>query len=274
MSNTTGSNNTATGLSALLFNTTGIYNIANGNGALYSNTIGSSNTATGFQALLSNTTGYANTANGNFALYSNTTGTYNTAIGYLADVATGALTNATAIGIGASVAASNAVRIGNTSVTSIGGQVGWTTLSDGRMKENIKEEVPGLSFINSLRPVTYTLNTKKYDALMMQQMPDSIKAKRMQTDEAYQTSSSILHTGFIAQEVEEAAKKVGFNFDGVDAPKNENDLYGIRYAEFVVPLVKAVQEQQVTINAQQTTINAQQKQINELKLMVEALMKK
>ena len=118
------------------------------------------------------------------------------------------------------------------------------------------------------------LSTKKYDALMMQQMPDSIKAKRMQTDEAYQTSSSILHTGFIAQEVEEAAKKVGFNFDGVDAPKNENDLYGIRYAEFVVPLVKAVQEQQVTINAQQTTINAQQKQINELKLMVEALMKK
>jgi len=51
-----------------------------------------------------------------------------------------------------------------------------------------------------------------------------------------------LHTGFIAQEVEAAAKKVGFNFDGVDAPKNEHDLYGIRYAEFVVPLVKAVQE--------------------------------
>jgi len=76
----------------------------------------------------------------------------------------------------------------------------------------------------------------------MQQMPDSIKAKRMQTEEAYSTSSNVLHTGFIAQEVEEAAKKVGFNFDGVDAPKNEHDLYGLRYAEFVVPLVKAVQE--------------------------------
>ena len=76
----------------------------------------------------------------------------------------------------------------------------------------------------------------------MQQMPDSIKAKRMQTEEAYQTSSSVLHTGFIAQEVEAAAKNVGYTFDGVDAPKNENDLYGIRYAEFVVPLVKSVQE--------------------------------
>jgi trimeric autotransporter adhesin len=55
----------------------------------------------------------------------------------------------------------------------------------------------------------------------------------------------MLQTGFIAQEVEVAAKSVGFDFSGVDAPKNENDFYGLRYAEFVVPLVKAVQEQQL-----------------------------
>ncbi len=29
---------------------------------------------------------------------------------------------------------------------------------------------------------------------------------------------------------------------GVDAPKNKIDMYGLRYAEFVVPMVKAVQE--------------------------------
>ena len=34
---------------------------------------------------------------------------------------------------------------------------------------------------------------------------------------------------------------------GVDPAQNENDHYGLRYAEFVVPLVKAVQEQQVMI---------------------------
>jgi len=54
-------------------------------------------------------------------------------------------------------------------------------------------------------------------------------------------------TGFIAQEVEQVAKSLGFTFSGVDAPDNEKDLYGLRYAEFVVPLVKAVQEQQVMI---------------------------
>lgn len=33
----------------------------------------------------------------------------------------------------------------------------------------------------------------------------------------------------------------------VDNKANETDLYGLRYAQFVVPLVKAVQEQQLRI---------------------------
>jgi len=47
--------------------------------------------------------------------------------------------------------------------------------------------------------------------------------------------------------VEEAAIELGFDFHGVDKPKNENSHYGLRYAEFVVPLVKAMQEQQAII---------------------------
>jgi trimeric autotransporter adhesin len=240
--NTTGYGNTANGTNPLYHNTTGFYNTASGLSALVNNTTGYSNTGIGNQALRNNTTGSFNTANGEASLYSNYTGNNNTSIGYYTDVLAGNCSNTTVIGNGASGTASNQMRFGDINVTSIGGQVGWTTLSDGRVKENVKEEVPGLSFINSLRPVTYTLNTKKFDNFIMQQMPDSIKAKRMQTEEAYQTSSSVLHTGFIAQEVEAAAKNVGYTFDGVDAPKNENDLYGIRYAEFVVPLVKSVQE--------------------------------
>jgi len=33
----------------------------------------------------------------------------------------------------------------------------------------------------------------------------------------------------------------------VDAPQNENDYYGLHYSDFVVPLAKAVQEQQLMI---------------------------
>ena len=254
-----GWNNSANGYRALYSNAIGSYNTANGSNALFSNTSGDYNTANGLNALYSNTIGGYNTANGLSALYSNTIGSFNTGIGYGANVTLSNISNATAIGSGARVSASNRVRIGNTSVTRIEGQVAWSNTSDGRIKENVQEAVPGLSFISELRPVTYTINTRKQDEITMQAMPDSIKEERMLSDEEYLESSSIVRTGFIAQEVEAAAEKVGFDFDGVSAPENETDLYGIRYAEFVVPLVKAVQEQQEMIDKQRATIEQQRK---------------
>ena len=64
---------------------------------------------------------------------------------------------------------------------------------------------------------------------------------------ARKDKEKIVYTGFIAQDVEKAARELGFDFSGVDAAKNAKDLYGLRYSEFVVPLVKAVQEQQEEI---------------------------
>ena len=50
-------------------------------------------------------------------------------------------------------------RIGNSpSVTSIGGYANWSNVSDARFKTNIKENTPGLNFINKLRPVTYNMD--------------------------------------------------------------------------------------------------------------------
>jgi hypothetical protein len=56
--------------------------------------------------------------------------------------------------------------------------------------------------------------------------------------------AKVVYTGFVAQEVEEAAKALNYDFSGVDKPKGKEDFYGLRYGDFVVPLVKAVQEQQ------------------------------
>jgi len=47
--------------------------------------------------------------------------------------------------------------------------------------------------------------------------------------------------------MKEAATELGFDFHGVDKPKNEDAHYSLRYAEFVVPLVKGMQEQQAMI---------------------------
>ena len=82
---------------------------------------------------------------------------------------------------------------------------------------------------------------------MLTASPPSSKKANTPTLAAREAKSVIRYTGFLAQEVETAAKSSGFDFSGVDAPKNDQDLYGLRYSEFVVPLVKAVQEQQALI---------------------------
>ncbi|MEP7319299.1 MAG: tail fiber domain-containing protein [Panacibacter sp.] len=298
-SNTTGGYNTATGYGSMYSNTTGLYNTANGSHALYSstsgvyntangyyslnaNTTGYNNTANGVNALYNNTDGYGNTASGVNALYSNTTGDANVAVGLQADVTTSNLSYATVIGAGAVVDASYKVRIGNTDITSIGGQVSWTTFSDGRYKKNIKENVPGLSFINSLRPITYTVDMKGlneyYNKGRKQVSENKDENTNAEKAKAADRSSKIVYDGFIAQEVEEAAKKLNFEFSGVDKPQSKDAVYGLRYDNFVVPLVKAVQELSKINNDKATEIdelkkqnNAQQEQIDELKAMMQLL---
>lgn len=278
-SNKDGSYNVATGWEALYSNVSGNYNVAVGYQAMYVNT-GEQNTALGFRALKNNQTGNYNTATGLNALYTNAFGNYNvgdgyqalynnvygsnnTGLGYNADVATNSLSNAGALCNSAVVNTSNKIRIGNTTVTVIEGQVPFTWPSDGRFKENVTEEVKGLEFIKLLRPVVYNFNTKKFEEFLTKNMsPEQQKAHMAGRD--FAPSTAIRQSGFIAQEVEQAAKKAGYDFNGLHAPKDENDNYSLAYAEFVVPLVKGMQEQQAMIEEQKQMIEKLQQQINEL----------
>jgi len=290
-SNTTGTNNTASGNFSLQFNTTGSNNTANGIQSLKLNTTGSNNTATGINALFANTTGFQNTANGSFSLQSNTTGNNNVAIGlntfindttgsgntvvgnFAGDLAKNdnnntfigfganntsgiALSNSTALGNGTAITASNQVRVGNSAVTSIGGKVDWTTLSDGRYKKNILQNVPGLLFILKLKPVTYNFDEQALNSFY--------KTGLRGNDNLLSTKEKIIYSGFIAQEVEKAAIEAGYDFSGVDKPKSEKDLYGLRYADFVVPLVKAIQEQQQTLTHLQEQLEILTKKVEQL----------
>ena len=72
-------------------------------------------------------------------------------------------------------------------------------------------------------------------------------------------------SGFIAQEVAEAASELNYEFSGVDVPDSGKDLYSLRYSEFVVPLVKAVQEQQEMIEQQNMVIEQLVREIERLK---------
>ena len=249
--NTDRSENIAIGLQALYHNGTGttlasqaIENTAVGTRGLIANTTGAKNTAVGFNVLKENTTGTSNTAVGESAGITNTVGTDLLLLGKNADVSLDNLTDATAIGASATVNLSNKIRVGNTGITVIEGQVDFSCPSDGRFKHNVKEEVPGLEFITKLRPVTYNFNTEDFDKHVRPEgwEKNYSKEKLAAEQQAHAKNFEVLHTGFIAQEVEATAKEIGYDFHGVYAPKNEKDNYGLRYGEFTVPLVKAVQE--------------------------------
>jgi trimeric autotransporter adhesin len=270
-SNTTSSHNTAFGSQALYKNTNGFNNTASGSQALYFNTTGRSNTAIGYQALYANTYGISNTACGTYALFRNTTGSYNTALGFSAGPESlfPNLFNTTALGYNAKPIASNQVRIGDSYVTSIGGYASWSKLSDSRYKKNVKEDVPGLEFITQLRPVTYTVDVEGLDKALNKEMPalvdqESQGARPEPSAEEIASkaaSAQVIHTGFVAQEIEEIAKRLNYDFSGVDKPKNDQDFYGLRYAEFVVPLVKAVQE----LNKKDEELTKRTEEIDQLK---------
>jgi hypothetical protein len=110
-------------------------------------------------------------------------------------------------------------------------RLAWTAYSDARIKTEVKENVPGLEFINLLKPVTYHFDVDKQNELM--------GVIRNEKVEGMYDIEKITFTGFLAQDVETAAKKVNYDFSGLD---KSGEILGLRYAEFVVPLVKAVQE--------------------------------
>ncbi|MFY9307482.1 MAG: tail fiber domain-containing protein [Bacteroidia bacterium] len=303
-SNTTGSSNTAIGFFALNSNN-GDHNTAAGYLALWNNTTGNANTATGHSALANNSSGIQNTANGKFALASNATGNYNTAIGHssLSGNSTGnyttalgweagigvagvdfnqctfigsqstptiTRTNVTMLGYGitnAQCTADNQVLLGNTAVTDIRAAVtGITAYSDARYKTNIQENVAGLDFILKLKPVTY--NVQPLELHKIWGTPDSLTGKI-----DFSAAEKETRIGFIAQDVEKAAKESGFNFPGIDVPRNDKEVYALRYVDFIMPMVKAIQELNSEKEAQLNILEIQQKMNGEQQETIKALQK-
>ena len=246
-SNTIGYENTFIGAFAGQNTTEGQHNSFLGVTTGSSNVDGEENTFLGAHAGYFNVSGSFNSFVGNFAGVNNDIGNYNTILGFEADLALGSFTNASAFGYNAVVTASNSVMIGNTSVTSIGGQVGWSTFSDKQLKKKVQNNAIGLDFINSLRTVNYEYITEG--------------------------QTNIRYTGLIAQEVESVLDSMNLEFSAVVKPKNEKDFYSIRYSEFVIPLIKATQEQSETINRLEADNQELTKRLLNLEKIVDGLNK-
>jgi hypothetical protein len=79
----------------------------------------------------------------------------------------------------------------------------------------------------------------------------------------------------IQKDVEKVAKNLNYDFSDIDATKISKDLYGLRYSEFVVPLVKAMQEPSKMNDVKDSIIQTQNNKIDKLEqrlAKIEALM--
>ena len=297
-SNTTGSFNTALGFQSLKANTNSYYNTAVGSSSLVANTtghdntgvgywtnsantIGSWNTAIGSQALIrsnsdrntaigyyalnSQTTGYNNTAVGYNALTSTVTGHDNTAIGYNAFVYDG-LSNSTALGANANCNVSNQLQLGDVATT----PYAYGTLqyrSDARDKINVRNTILGLDFILNLRPVDF-----KYNFREAYRQVDTRGVELYLPNDSSRAKKNYNH-GFIAQEVKALLDAKSLEFGGFNDMKENGgkDILSLGYTEFIAPMVKAIQEQQVIIDNQKSKINDLKDRLEIIEKLVEQL---
>ncbi len=121
--------------------------------------------------------------------------------------------------------------------------------SDRNLKNTIVTSDLGLDFINQLLPVSYKLNeSKKYN----------------EEDGGYiKSAGTRTHYGLIAQDIETLLETIsksatdfaGFCKDTITEDHDGNTLetpkviYGLRYGEFVAPIIKAIQELAVKVAA-------------------------
>ena len=107
------------------------------------------------------------------------------------------------------------------------GKDAYVATSDSRLKTDVVDSDLGLSFIATLRPVSFRWReTGQVDA---QGTPSQRPGVRP-------------HYGLIAQEVRQALDGLGHDDFAGYCYDADDDTYALRYSEFIAPLIKAVQE--------------------------------
>ncbi|MFO1311192.1 MAG: tail fiber domain-containing protein [Burkholderiales bacterium] len=105
----------------------------------------------------------------------------------------------------------------------IEGAVPFTSVSDRREKKDIRDISLGLEFVMALHPVEYRMRN----------------------------GNGRLDLGFVAQDIE-SLLGTGYNLLGIGAAPDRK--LSLRYTDLVAPMVRAIQQQQSTIERQQAAI--------------------
>ena len=211
-------------------------------------TTGDSNTAIGQNASGVVTTGTHNTTMGHTCGNNNTTSSFNSLFG--ADITTGDETSNNCNGFGFGVnAVSGFTTIGLTTsdIRAQHGVATWSTVSDRRVKKDIKDSSAGLSFINDLRPRTFNYKNKG-------DLPEEFKGYEKDSTEPYKFSDT--NHGFIAQEVKEAIDNHPEIVDGFKMwSELDTGQQEVAEAALIPMLVKSIQELSTQVDELKAKLN-------------------
>jgi hypothetical protein len=198
-------------------------NIALGDRDLQNLSIGCGNIAIGSNVSRALITGSYNTAVGDASLYSIQNGTCNTALGLRAGYSLTSGNNNTFIGANSSCGSptnfNNRAYIGSSEVTNIVSYaLSQTSLSDRRDKTQIENLPIGLDFLNDIRPVKFTWNTRDRSRI------------------------DVKDSGFIAQELAEVVEKYQASswLHLVNSEESEN--LKVAMDRLIPIIVKSIQE--------------------------------
>ncbi|MBJ3774811.1 DUF2793 domain-containing protein [Acuticoccus mangrovi] len=240
-------NSVALGALTLDATTSGNHNTAVGRQSLTALTSGSTNTALGSNAGSQLVSDSGNTFVGYNAGSVLTAGTGNTGVGRNAFTGVGStISNASALGDGATVTGSNQVQLGNSSTTTYAyGAV--QNRSDARDKTDVRETRLGLDFVCALRPVDFRWDYREDYRRPAGLDPDV----EWVAPEAGSMVRERFHHGFLAQDVAAVIEQQGVDFGGYQdhAIAGGDDVKSIGYSELVAPIVRAIQEICVRLEA-------------------------
>lgn len=144
--------------------------------------------------------------------------------------------------------------------------------SDERLKDEIEGSDLGLDFINELRPIKYKwLDYTVSGTKQVEVTSSGINGNYDVTgteDVPYEYDRTFIrkHYGLCSQEVLTTISGMGktsIDFAGIVYCK-ETDRFGLRYEEFISPMIKAIQELSTKVDTLTTTISGLETRIEEL----------
>lgn len=156
-------------------------------------------------------------------------------------------------------AANNTYTCGNSSNkwSAVWATNGTIQTSDADDKTDIADSDLGLDFILALRPVKYRFIVGG----------NTVTAAKEPGEPPIQTSRPGVrtHYGLLAQQVKEAVGPADFGGHVVDA---ETGQHGLRYSQFIAPIIKALQEEHAARLAAEARIDALELRLAKLEALV------